>query len=385
MGQSTIRASLPPIYADLLSPIFDAPKVEETRATCDACQMCDRGGSKNEANAVYFHPDTKCCTFFPSLPNYLVGGILSDPGSEIEEGRRRLRERIASRVGTLPQRVAPSKRWSVLYAAAMESSFGRSTLLKCPYLAGDGRCTIWRYREAVCFSFFCKYDLGAYGSEFWNELKAYLGIVEKNLCVWAAKQVWPEVKDFRHANSMTLSLEELEERPDDAKYAEAWGPWQGREEEFFLACHERVKAMTREQFAQVVDKTKQGREQLAKLGLVIENLRVAKHVPARAALTKHLRVLPVDTGVVLTMPYNAHDSIKIENELYEVLKEFTHDRTVAETRETLAKEQGIELDDELLSMFAMHEILVGPPKGGTCDAAAPAALLGARCAAPPKK
>lgn len=386
MGKPTIRSALPPIYAHVLSPIFDAPKVEESRATCDACQMCDQGekGPRAEAATTFFHPDTKCCTFYPALPNYLVGAILSDERPEMEEGKRRIREKIAAKVGVLPQRLAPSKKWSVLYAAAMESSFGRSALLKCPYLGEDSRCTIWSHREAVCFSFFCKYDLGAYGSELWNEMKAYLATTEKLLSTWAAKELWPDVKDFRHPTGSTLTLEELEERPD-ATYAEAWGEWQGREEAFYVACHERVKAMSRDEFAKVVDKTTAGRNQLAKLGTVIENLRAARHVPSRIALNKKLTVLPVDSGVVLTMPYNGHDSIKIENDLYEVLQMFSHDRTVAETRDVLEKEHGVELADELLSMFTMHEIMVGPPVGGICESAGPPVLLGARCAAPPKK
>lgn len=386
MEKPSLRASLPPIYADLLSTVFDAPKVDESRATCDACQMCDHGGPKNEAQTEYFHPDTKCCTFFPSLANYLVGAILADERPEIADGKRRIRERIASRVGVLPQRVAPSKKWSVLYAAAMESSFGRSALLRCPYLSSEGRCTIWRHREAVCFTFFCKYDHGAFGSELWNELKAYLSTVERILSVWAAKQIWPEVKDLRHSSASTLTLEELEERPpSEEAYAAAWGAWVGREEEFYVACHDRVKAMGRAELAKLVDDTTVGRERLAKLASAIDNLRVAKVVPTRAALSKHLRVLPASDGVVLTMPYNTHDSIKIEGELYDVLRAFTHDRTVAEVRASLEAEQGIELEDELLSMFAMHQILVGPPKGGICEVSPPPSLVGARCAAPPKK
>lgn len=386
MEKPTIRSALPPIYAHLLSPVFDAPKVEEPRATCDACQMCDHGdkGAQNETSTVYFHPDTKCCTFYPALPNYLVGAILEDPRPEMEEGKRRIREKIRAKVGVLPQRLAPSKKWSVVYAAAMESSFGRSALLKCPYLGDDSRCTIWHHRESVCFSFFCKFDLGSYGSEMWNEMKAYLATAEKLLSTWVAKDLWPDVKDFRHSSSSTLTFEELEERPD-ATYAEAWGDWQGREEEFYVACHDRVKAMTPDDYAKVVDRTATGRTRLAKLATVIENLGSARRVPGRIALNKKLTVLQTGSGVVLTMPYNAHDSIKIENDLYEVLQTFSYDRTVGETRAFLENEHGVELADELLSMFTMHEIMVGPPAGGLCDSAAPPTLLGARCAAPTKK
>ena len=39
----SLRATVPPVYRSLLDPFFDRPKIEETRATCDNCAMCDKG------------------------------------------------------------------------------------------------------------------------------------------------------------------------------------------------------------------------------------------------------------------------------------------------------------------------------------------------------
>ena len=77
---------------------------------------------------------------------------------------------------------------------------------------------------------------------------------------------------------------------------------------------------------------------------------------------------------------------EVEPELHDVLKAFNHEETVAEVRTKLEKDQGVELEDALLSMFTMHDILVPPPKGGICDPVAPTKLsLGRRCATPLKK
>lgn len=367
--------------------MFDTAKVNESRATCDACQMCDHGTVPSELSASYFRPDTKCCTYHPTLPNYLVGAILADKRPEMDEGKKRIREQIALRLGVHPQRLAPSKKWALLYRSSMESSFGRSSLLRCPYLDEKERCTIWYHRESVCFTFYCKFDNGLAGSTYWRALKAYLNVAEEALSAWSAKQVASDVRDPRQDESASLSLTEFEERPTDpAVHAKYWASWAGREDEFYIACHERVKKMTKEEYVRIVDNSSIGKERLEKLAEAVKRVREAPVIPERVSLNKRLRVLPVQDGVVITMPYNNYDSIKIEPELHDVLKVFTHDATVAETRAKLEKEQGIELEDALISMFTMHDILVPPPKGGICDPITPAKLsLGRRCATPGKK
>jgi len=382
-----IRSSLSPVYQKLFPDVFDTAKVVESRATCDACQMCDHGTVPPELQASYFRPDTKCCTYHPTLPNYLVGAVLADKRPELDEGKKRIREQIKLRLGVHPQRLAPSKKWAMLYRASMESSFGRSRLLRCPYLDEKERCTIWYHREAVCFTFYCKFDNGLAGSQYWRALKGYLNAAEEALSTWAAKQVAREFGDPRVNDTANLSLAELEERPiDDAVHARYWGPWAGREEEVYIACYEKVKRLTREEYAKIVDETSVGKERLEKLRDAVKRVREAPQIPDRVALNKRLRVLPVQDGVVMTMPYNTYDSIKIEPELHDVLKNFNHDETVAETRAKLEKEQGIELEDALISMFTMHDILVPPPKGGICEPPAEAKLaLSRRCATPQKK
>src|SRR3954447_23226054 len=180
----TLRQKLPAIYGRLLPDFFDRPAIEETRATCDDCAMCDKGAgtAKPELVASFFRPDVKCCSYHPTLPNYLVGALLTDPAPELEEGRRRLREKIARRIGVTPFWLAAPRKYLVLLEAARQTSFGRAESLLCPYFErSSGRCTIWRHRESVCATFFCKHDGGAIAHSFWSALKKYLAHVERSL------------------------------------------------------------------------------------------------------------------------------------------------------------------------------------------------------------
>src|SRR5262249_47245017 len=131
----TLRQTLPRIYEHLLPPFFDTPAPPEPKATCSACAMCPP--SNPLPGVTYFRPDAKCCTYQPTLPNSLVGAILADDDPGMAEGRQRVRVQIASRVGVTSRWLAPSRKRAILLRASRESSFGRSTLLRCPYFVEE--------------------------------------------------------------------------------------------------------------------------------------------------------------------------------------------------------------------------------------------------------
>jgi hypothetical protein len=356
----TLVSSLPPVYKDLLSPELEKPAVKETRADCANCQMCNQGTMPDEAEAVFFRPDTKCCTYHPSLPNYLVGAILKDGAPEMQEGKRRIEERIASRIGVLPYSLAPPVKFLVLYDASRGSSFGRSTALMCPYLTEAGLCSIWRHRETICSTFYCKFDGGEAGVAFWKSWKAYLQHVEQVLSVWSSKSIARDlVQPPLSKGSMTL--EELEDRPPkDATYASWWGSWVGREKEYYVACYNKVRNLSKREFAKLVDETPKGKSLLSELRTRYAALSTP-FLPERVALNGRMRRLPVANGVAITTTYNPYDSMILEKELFEVLEKITYDKPLADTRAELSEKEGIELADELLLHLVRHAVLVGPP------------------------
>src|SRR5262249_5036732 len=153
----------------LLPEFFDRPKVVETRATCDRCAMCDHG-DPSPVPMEFFEPTTKCCTFWPMLPNYLVGAILADDTPEMAEGKRRVKQAIANRIGVPAWYLNRPRKWSFIMVAYGEA-FGRAKSLKCPYYDDNnpaGACSIWRHREVICHTYYCKYAGGMRGYEYWN-------------------------------------------------------------------------------------------------------------------------------------------------------------------------------------------------------------------------
>lgn len=356
----SLRAKLPSIYAHLFSDVFDQPSVVETRATCDDCAMCDKG-EPTPVPMDYFRPDTKCCTYHPFLPNFLVGAILADTGPELEEGRRRLREKIASRISVTPRWIAPPRKYGVLMEAARAAGFfGRTKAALCPYFdsADGGRCTVWAYRDNICSTYFCKYTSGKLGWEFWSALKEYLSHVEKVLSRYAAVAVDPEANVSQIQQPGKLTIEDLEDRgPKDAEYAAAWGKWVGREEEFYIACHERVKAMTREEFATQVDGLDSGQKVLKALRQAYATV-TSPVLPSSLVRNPKMRQRHVGDNVVVTS-YSTIDALALDKDLFEVLGTLRSEESLEANLARLAAD-GIELAPELLHYLFAHGILVAP-------------------------
>src|SRR5262245_33028225 len=148
---SPLFAAVPQLYTRFFPDVFKVSIPREALANCEACPMTCQSPDASRP----FKPDKKCCTFFPSLPNFLVGGILKTM-PESDEGRRRIREAISKRQGVSPIGIFPPRVYLALYNRGRELAFGRSDYLVCPYYhKADGLCTIWRFREAVCSTYFC--------------------------------------------------------------------------------------------------------------------------------------------------------------------------------------------------------------------------------------
>src|SRR5689334_22795067 len=73
-----LRALAPAVVRELLPDFFDQPAIEETRATCGSCAMCAKPDQPVLPGADYFIEGAKCCTYEPTLPNFLAGAILAD-------------------------------------------------------------------------------------------------------------------------------------------------------------------------------------------------------------------------------------------------------------------------------------------------------------------
>jgi hypothetical protein len=356
----SMRGALPPVYRHLVSGFFDRPKVKETRATCATCAMCDHG----EASPVemeFFNPDTKCCTFWPILPNYLVGAILSDNSPELAEGRRRIEAAIARRIGVTPHQLTRPRKLSLLMTGYGES-FGRAKSLLCPYYDAtnpEGTCSIWRHREVICLTYHCKYSGGMRGFEYWDALKDYLSFAQGVLAASATKSIDPSLTQPPFAKAEALSLEDMEDLPPkEAVYRSWWGSWVGREAEFYRRCYVWLTKVSAAEFAKNIDASDEGSRRLNKLIATYELLE-SKVLPTSLIRNPRMREQHVGDKVVVTS-YHRYDSFSLDKELFEVVGKLRKTETLEQNLERLSREDGVELAPELIEYLFAAGVLVEP-------------------------
>jgi len=363
--------SLPALYANLFPAFFQSPVPEETKATCASCAMCE-ATSQNPVQAIdgenrFYRPDTKCCTYYPRLPNYLVGGLLADPRPALAEGQRRIRERIASRISVTPQWLKPPAKYNLLYANA-RNGFGRAATLRCPYYESEkGQCTIWAYREAVCSTFFCKYVAGADGRKFWMTLKTYLSLAEIHLSRYALLELSPDYvlsgQDRADAAGGPLTAEDLDGRPlPDKEYAAQWRDWSGREEALYIAAYEKVRALSASDFEQLLGLD--GRVEQRVLEKLHHEATGGK-LPAVLKLNPSATVTWLPDGSVGLGAYSENDAVALPGEAYGLLVEFTGKEPVSAVRQRLRDEKQADLHEDILLELYRHRILIDPRAPGT--------------------
>jgi hypothetical protein len=359
---ATIREQLPELYREWLPDGFDAQAIDEHKATCDQCAMCPGPDEQAVDARAFFRPDVKCCSYQPKLPNYLVGAVLCDERADLDEGRTRIEQLIEGRIGVTPAWLGPSNRYMVLLEASRQSSFGRSLSLRCHFFHPQTHdCTIWRYRQADCATFFCKYDAGADGQRYWRSLDGYLRLVEERLSRWALESVAPDAQQPA-ARRGQLTLEELEERaPDPASYARWWASWEGREAEFYRACYRAVHSLEPAAARALVSGDDESKRRLT---LLHDHHRqvVQPRVPERLRLSADLELFDAGADAHIVKSYSRYEPNVVPKLLFRYLRAFDGKQTVAETQRKLLDEHDVRFGDDLV--LQMYRIRILEP----CDA-----------------
>src|SRR5215813_7928721 len=89
-----MASALPPLYATWMEQLLTGPIPPETGATCSDCVMLAKEPHPPTGSAHFFNPRTKCCTYLPELPNFLVGRILADSDPQSAAGRATVEARL---------------------------------------------------------------------------------------------------------------------------------------------------------------------------------------------------------------------------------------------------------------------------------------------------
>jgi hypothetical protein len=188
-----LRNYLSPILQPLIATGAEWQRpVSERKAKCEACIQA-RGPT-----AIY--KDTlKCCTFFPFVPNFMIGAVLASdlPGrvwletalrdetiERHQEEKEAARERRVSRdeAVVIPLGIGPSIVFQRRFKERQPDGYGNDESLLCPYyLKASGQCGIWGFRPSPCTSFYCESSYGIEGIEFWVRFEKWLSFVELSL------------------------------------------------------------------------------------------------------------------------------------------------------------------------------------------------------------
>jgi Fe-S-cluster containining protein len=261
---STAPVVLPPLYAAWMDALLPGPIPEEVNSTCSRCAMAREPAETATAHSRLFKPDAKCCTFMPTLYNFLTGAVLADETPEAAAGRATVEQRIDRHVAVTPLGLDMSSTYRLLYQGKKEQ-FGRSTFFRCPHYLDEqgGLCGVWRHRNSVCSTYFCKLNRGVVGGEFWDRLKQLLGALEEHLARWCILELGIEMDVLRALfppprprNGDSVPDSALDGGSDPEQRLRLWGRrWIGREREFYRECAALVAGLSWEDVTRICGQT----------------------------------------------------------------------------------------------------------------------------------
>lgn len=356
--------ALPPLYAAWMDDLLAGPIPHETDATCDDCAMCGGEGREARSGETFFNPETKCCSYVPELPNYLVGRVLADSDPAFATGRATVLVRLQAGVGVTPLGLGQPPIFAVLYGRSSNTLFGQSRTMLCPhYLAeGGGRCGIWKHRNSVCATWYCKFVRGATGQNFWKTLNQLLSAVEQNLARWcvheldpgggALKLLFPLNEERKRA---LVDPHALDGAPEPQRQRALWGKWAGREADYYQACARLVGPLAWQDVLAVSGPAVRIYARLT--GAAYGQLTSAQlPVALKVGSFRSIR-LSADTQVVSS--YNEYDPIELPRSLLEVLHYFDG-RPTAQALAAISAERGVTINRDLVRRLVDFNILVAP-------------------------
>lgn len=352
---------LPPLVAGWMADALPSAIPAELKATCDSCAMSALNPNRN--SETVFSADTKCCTYLPTLMNFTVGHVLSDEATDAQDGRVSLRKRLSAGVGVTPLGVAMTPLYSLAYRAGHEpgvNMFGRAPSMRCPHYVdeGSGKCGIWRYRNAVCSTYYCKFNRGAVGHRFWDDLRQLLSCAESELAFWCALEMGIPGDSLRRllspANAAITPLQVEIVESEKAPFNQSmWGSWIGREEDFFRACGAMVARL---RWADVMRIG--GAKLSAWLSVVQESLSllVTPEVPSRLSVGR-MTTRPLSPTSTVVESYHPFDSLVVTPDLLRILHHFDA-RPLDEVLQGIEDSENIRLETPLVQALADYRILI---------------------------
>ncbi len=309
---------LPDLYQRWVTELLPDGIPREREATCLDCAMCGTPGEANLSALVFYNRETKCCTYFPELPNFLVGRAVAvdTPGGEAL--RRFIEDDGDSRGLATLRSVRPHEKITTVYVHHRAEGFGQDPEMACPYAidgGGDvGRvCGIWKHRNSVCSTWFCKHTKGVTGFYFWRALQGWLDHLERAMSWWAISQVLDTPAAVLSAGEYRVN-----QRHEITLRDDAWSHWPGSRSAFYEACADKVEGLSAAEVVRIA-----GVE--AQLHLVEVGTRLTEvHAtlpPARLKVAPYSIIQQEETRTIL-QAHHWPEALHVPNSLIPVLRYF---------------------------------------------------------------
>jgi len=220
---------LSPFYSDWLPPELVKTGLTEASINCDQCRMTP--ACKGKKAKLTYEPELKCCTYEPFLPNFHLGALLRDP----EYGPKfklTIEERWRSRDVLLPMGMAPNREYQKKFFQKKPEDFGNRADLICSHFdKTKNSCSIWKFRGAVCTSFYCTSEYGALGKKFWKQLGDHLFLLDMSLSEeiladmgFSPRQVSDQLEWLKIENLQDSKLGSISPRARTARLKKLWPP-----------------------------------------------------------------------------------------------------------------------------------------------------------------
>lgn len=360
MPSQKIISRFPDFYKSFLPRFFENDNPGETARSCSDCSMMNSDSSM--PGIISFSPHTKCCTYYPNLPNYMVGALLSDRNPELNQGRIRIRSLIRKGVAVKPHGIMRPDKFQLLIKSSVDL-FGRATSLVCPcFDSKNGTCTLWPFHSSVCNTWFCKYSAGEDGRLFWNSLRNYLIHVENVLELYTLQKTGFEAAEMivQQKDVHLISALELDDKkPDKKTYQRMWGKWAGREEEFYKETYRIVKGLNRPRFKRISGIAGEVllRDVMKKLQKIVK-----PKPPAFLKRNPHLVVEKTGEDEYTLISYSRFDPITVSGRIYRIIDFFDGAKDIRATgNEILKKTKTEPSPDLLLSLYQMRVLIENNP------------------------
>ena len=333
---------LPDLYQRWVEELLPDGIPRERNATCLECAMCSPQGLDFDREMGYYDVTLKCCTFFPDLPNFLVGRAIVGDNPGVAALRAFIDSSDGRGVATM-RAVKPNAKIATIYDHHNKTGFGRDPDLLCPYaIDKDGPsgpfCGIWQQRNSVCATFFCKHEKGRTGSRFWQTLRGLLAQLEWSLSWWAITQLINDpVRVYTAGANQSGGANGISLR------AGAWDYWEGTRIAFYESCAALVEGLSAEEAlgiagtdARLYHQELLQRFQALRSGDIPEHLRAAPFNISRS-----------DSQRTTLQALTSSQPVEVPTLLVSLIRQFDG-RSTGATLEAIRAESRVRLDAKLV-------------------------------------